>query len=108
MEERGLRTGQWHDEAAWRAAQRNLKRDEFCTWLYASGVSAAKAIQPPDRLSDNAKNTIHAPETGDPPVPTQISSAGAAPMMPDFRIRPLVARQPMLPAWPISPSPAAR
>jgi hypothetical protein len=38
MEERGLRTGQWHDEAARRAAQRNLKRDEFCTWLHASGV----------------------------------------------------------------------
>jgi len=42
MEERGLRTGQWHDEAAWRAAQRNLKRDEFCTWLYASGVIRRK------------------------------------------------------------------
>jgi len=37
-----------------------------------------------------------------------MSSAGAATMMPDLRIRPLVARQPMLPAWSPSPSPAAR
>jgi hypothetical protein len=37
MEERSLRTGQWHDEAARRAAQRDLQRDEFCIWLHASG-----------------------------------------------------------------------
>ena len=43
MEERSLRIGQWHDEAARRAAQRNLKRDEFCTWLHASGFN------PPER-----------------------------------------------------------
>jgi hypothetical protein len=107
MEERSLRIGQWHDEAARRAAQRNLKRDEFCTWLHHSGVIRPQSIQPPDRLSDNANNTIHAPETGDSPVPTQLSAAGR-PMMPDIRIRLLVARQPKLPAWPVSPSPAAR
>jgi uncharacterized cupin superfamily protein len=35
MEERSLRTGQWHDEAARRAAQ--FTHDEFCTWLHVTG-----------------------------------------------------------------------
>jgi len=43
MEERSLRIGQWHDEAARRPAQRNLKRGEFCTWLHATGS------KPPER-----------------------------------------------------------
>jgi hypothetical protein len=71
------------------------------------------ATQPPDRLSDNAKKTNQAPETGNPQAPlphhvvmTSVANEQPTPM-PYTCIRTLVARQLALPAWFFSPPPAA-
>jgi hypothetical protein len=93
-------------------ARRANQRNEFCSRLHPPArdiepvAEATRKAQSTDRLSDNAKNTIHAFETSQ-----TRRLPGGSPTMPDTRIRPLVARQPTLPAWfdlPSSSSPAAR